>query len=248
MAPILLVALAVIGLVIVFSPVPERKPADVTFKLKFPDKISLAAEQKAYVDVSCSDADAKLVSVLVSSTALEARGDQKDIIRAGTTETMNLVLVAKDVQDDKYPVAVSVQYSDDFGTHKKDPQTVNVIVLPYVEFTDIWWMRTVDQLLGKSTIRQSDWTEMYLRVHSKSLVVYTGLQIKAEISHANVGVSVSPPSRSVAPLGPSGTSESYTFKLQSQNAIVGVYQLKLSLYSKTNELVTQLSRDFTVTA
>ena len=235
------------SLAIYYSPVPERKAAKVSFTLKFPRTISLAAEQKAYVDISCSAADAKLVSVSVSSPALEARGDQKDVIRAGTTETMNLVLAAKDVQDDNYLVSVSVQYSDDFGTHRTDLQTVNVIVLPYVEFTDIWWTRTIDQLLGKSTIHQTDSTELNVRVHSKSLAVYTGLKMTAEISHTNVGVSVGPSSQPVESLGPSGTSRSYAFKLESRNAIVGVYQLKLSLYSRTGELATQLSRDFTVT-
>jgi hypothetical protein len=64
----------------------------------------------------------------------------------------------------------------------------------------------------------------------------------------DVGVSVQPLFQPVDILGPQATSPSYKFRLESKGAIVGTYQLKLSLFSKDDELVSELSRDFVVTA
>jgi len=250
---LLLAAAVVIVLALVFSvPTPERKKAVVSFNVDFPRTISMGVEKKAYVDLTCRDADANLVSVLVSCQALVASSDQKGVIRVGTTERIVVAVNGKDVADAKYPVSIQVQYSDDFGTHRTEAWTGYITLLPSIEFSDVNWMLTIWQPFGKNRISQNDNTELSVKVRSKhrnATVIYTGLEVRVELLAAqNIGVSIDPTTQRIQPLGPLAESQNYKFKLESKNAVVGVYQLKLSLYSKDGELVAELPpKDFTIT-
>jgi len=247
---LVVLVIGVLGFLFSYRP-PERKEAELSFVPAFPRAICAGEERKAYVDVSCSGGDARDISILLSSEVVAASSDRKDVIRSGATERMTLTLFAKDVRDGKYPVSISLQFTDDFKTKKTDPKIEYVFVLPSVEFTDIRWIFDIGQPLGKRRIARNDETEVYLRVVNKSknaTVLYSGMSIKAELSMKEVGVTVTPSSVSVDPLGRGGISPSYTFKLKSKNAIVGIYELRLLLYSKDDELVLQLPLEFTVTA
>jgi len=229
---------------------PERKAAVISFVPDFPPQMVAGTEVMAYLDVSCSEGDAKDISVLFSSDAFASSSDRKDIIRAGATERMSLRLFAKDIEEGNYPVTISLQYSDYSGTFRTEPKTVYMFMLPSVELTDTMWKSEFPQLMGKNRIKQNDETALYLRIQSRSkAVIYRGLSVKAALStKEDIGVSVDPPSRSVEPLGPAGTSPRYTFNLKSKNAIVGSYQLELSLYSKDGKLIQKKYMDFFIEA
>lgn len=245
---LILLAVGAVGFFISYHP-PERKPAELSFKPDFPTKMPGGTETKAYVDVSCSRGDAKDISLVISSEEFSASSDKKDLVRAGSTERITLTLFAKDVIDGNYSISIALQYTDDFGVNRTKPKSVYVFILPSVEFTDIKWKFDLLQPFGKNRISQNDETELYVRVRSRSrsMLKYTGLTIRASLSMVDINVSVRPNSLPVDPLGPSATSPSYTFKLESRKAVLGAYQLRLSLYSRDGVLVAETQVDFAVT-
>jgi len=245
---LVLLVVGIIGFTFAYHPL-ERKLAVLSFNPDFPTRMTAGTEAKAYVDVSSSGGDAKGVSLVILSEGFSVSSDKKDLIRAGSTERISVTIDAKDVIDGSYSISIALQYTDDFGANQTKPKSVSVFILPAVEFTDITWKFDLFQPFGKNRIKQTDDTEFYVGVRSKSrsTLKYTGLTISASPSMRDVGVSVQPNSWPVEPLGPSAISPSYTFKLESRKAVLGTYQVRLSLYSKDGVLVTEIQGNFEVT-
>jgi len=96
---------------------------------------------------------------------------------------------------------------------------------------------------------KKDSTSLLFRVHSKSgAVTYSGIWAKADLTMNVAGISVIPPSIQVKPVGPNGRTGDYSFKIASDNAPPGTYNLTIYLYSKDNRLIVQQTVELIVAA
>ena len=226
-------------------------PADLSFTVDFPSKISLAYEEVAYIYVeNIGGDDAKNVYAVVNSNAIIAYGDPVDVIKKGKSDAIQISVKAKDVQDGLYTAQIQLKYSDKFGTHTTKPKEVYFYLIPYATFTDVkigYYSLFPPLFISKKEIGRNDNTKLYFKILSKSeKVIYRGLRVKANFSIDVPGLSISPPYLEIEDIGPNGKTKEYHFEITSNGAPPGKYTIIISLYSKDNQLIEKRTLELVV--
>jgi hypothetical protein len=80
-----------------------------------------------------------------------------------------------------------------------------------------------------------------------SSVIYTGLTVSAKLNMTVAGLSIVPALQPIESIGPQGTTGEYNFAIVSNGAPVGTYGYVVSLYSKDNQLLSQVALQIVVT-
>lgn len=250
-AILLLIVIIVIGAYLIsIYPRPQPQGSNLEFSMSFPP--SIIAEQTATANVTVTNAGtpAKGVTVVVTSDAVSASSESVDINTGSTT--IPLTLTGKDVQDGTYPVLIYLRYSDQLGSNQTASKGVSIYLLPAAEFTDVKYIQDFWHPFGKSSIgRTSDNTTLLFKIHGKSsLVIYHGLVATATLTTNVPGLSITPQSIQIMSVGPNGMTEDYRFNIRSDvgGAPPGTYTFQIQLFSKDNQMITQLTESITVNA
>lgn len=239
-AVLVLIVLLVIAVYLWSSyPRPQPEPSSLSFSFDFPKAIVAGHSAVMKVKVANNGSDAKGVEVVIVSDAISAASDDADV-RRGTTTEIKVSITGKDVQDGPYAVVVFLQYSDELGVHKTDSKGASVYLLPRIELIDVRFQADLFHPFGKNTIGKKDTTSLLFKISSKSTsVIYNGLSGKAAFSVNVPGISIDPLIVSVEPVGPNGKTADYSFKITSDGAPPGTYNVTIFVYSKDNQLVAQ---------
>lgn len=95
---------------------------------------------------------------------------------------------------------------------------------------------------------KNDNTSLLFKVQSmSSSAIYAGLYASAKLNMTVPGLSIVPSSLTIEAIGPHGTTGDYAFNIVSNSAPPGTYGYVISLYSKDNQLIQQISEQITVT-
>jgi len=227
---------------------PIITPAQLSFSIDLPKAISAGQSVTTDVVVSNDGGDAKEVTVVVASDAIESVSGRENV-KEGSQVKISLVITGEDVQDGPHDVEVYLQYSDGLGSHTTASKHSPIYLIPNAELVDVRFEFDIFQPFGKSNLGKTDSTSLLFKTHSKSSrVVYTGIWSKLSLSIAVPGISVNPSSIQIEPIGPNGMTGDYRFSIITDNAPSGTYSLTIALYSKDNQLIAQQTVQLTVSA
>ncbi|HVB11912.1 MAG TPA: hypothetical protein VNE86_02170 [Nitrososphaerales archaeon] len=118
---------------------------------------------------------------------------------------------------------------------------------PNVKIVNVSWQSAGVFGGQKNSINQNDKTSISFKIESNSQSVYSGLVAEAALSPNVQGIEISPSTQAIETLGPQGTSQSYTYDVQTVNAPPGTYTISI-LVTWNNLTAASTSQDLTVTA
>jgi hypothetical protein len=212
-------------------------PASLTFSATLPNQIIVGQTLSGSVAVTSNGADAHGVAAVAQSDGISGISDQYEI-KTGSSVTISMPIVAKDVADGKYSVSLFIQYSDNMGSHQTSSQEYTILLLPNVDFNNVRFMFDILQPFGKSKIGKTDSTAVLFKVQSHSnKVIYEGITARVSMSISVPGLAISPPTLSIDAIGPTGTSGDYSFTIKSNSSPPGSYDISIGLYSKSDVLI-----------
>jgi hypothetical protein len=251
---VFIIILLVIGGAYYYYSTPQKpqQGTNLAFTLNFPKAIAAEHTATANVSVMNQGADANGVMPIVQCDAISTSSSPVDL-RQGFSTLIPITISGKDVTDGSYALVVYLQYSNGLGSNKTASQGTSIYLLPNVQLTSVRYRSEFPfQLLPpyKNTIGRYDNTTLLFRVQSmSSSVIYSGISVSAKLLRPlNVpGLSISPTSLAIEPIGPKGTTSEYGFIVISNGAPAGLYDWQILLYSKDNQLIMQQPLQITVT-
>ncbi len=252
---VIIILLVVIGGIAYYyysTPPKPQQPTSLTFTPNFPKTIAAGYTGTANVSVMNQGADASGVTPIVQCDAISTSSSPVDL-RHGSSAIIPITISGKDVPDGSYALVVYLQYSSVLGSNRTASQGTSIYLLPNVQLTSVRYRSEFPYHLlppYKDTIGKYDNTTLLFKVQSmSSSVIYSGMSVSAKLqTPPNVqGLSISPTSLAIEPIGPKGTTSEYGFVVISNGAPPGVYIWQILLYSKDNQLIMQQPLQITVT-
>jgi hypothetical protein len=234
------------------TPPKLQPPTNLTFALNFPKIIVAGYTGTANVSVVNQGADASGVMPIIQCDAISTSSSPVDL-KHGSSVMIPITISGKDVADGSYALVVYLQYSSGLGSNRTASQGTSIYLLPNVQLTSVRYRSEFPYHLlppYKDTIGKYDNTTLLFKVQSmSSSVIYSGMTVSAKLqTPPNVqGLSISPTSLAIEPIGPKGTTSEYGFVVISNGAPPGVYVWQILLYSKDNQLIMPQSLQITVT-
>jgi hypothetical protein len=247
---IILVFALFVGGIVYFSSYNSRTiaPAVLTFTPILPQQVNAGQVSSGAVDVTNNGADASGLTAVIQSDGMTGISDQHDI-KSGTSLHIPIQIVAKDVPDGPYDVNVFLQYNDNQGSHRTNPQKLSVEVLPNLNFNEVKFPFDIFQPLGKNKIGATDSTSLIFTVQShSSSQIYRGTYVRLNMSISVPGLAVSPATINIDLIGPNGVSREYNFTISSNHSPPGTYTISIGLYSKDGFLVATSTVTLVITA
>jgi hypothetical protein len=224
---ILIVAALAVGFYLSQRPTPQS-PAKVSVSIQ---SFGLISGQSAEfpVQINNKGGDARQVTISLSSPLGSISIAPTDVPSGKTITTYGSISLP-DVPDGNYLVGVSYTYSDVNGSHTQSGSSFNVFAMPNLKLTGFSWQGASILSAGKDNIGPNDRTTCSIQVQSLSVnSIYTGLSLSASFSTQTEGLTITPSSQQINDIGPQGTSQSYTFTIQSSNAPPGTYSVAISV-------------------
>lgn len=246
-AVIILIVLVIGGAYFLLPYQQPQQPTNLTFSIGLPKSIVAGQSSTGTVIVENKGADASGVTAVVVSDAISASSSPVDV-RHGSSSSIPITITAKDVPDGAYAVVVYLQYSNGTSTSKTDSKGTSIYLLPKLTLTTPRFEADLFHPFGKNSIGTNDSTTVLFQVQSaSSSVIYSGMYASATLDLNVPGLSIVPASSAIGPIGPNGRTGDHRFKIISNGAPPGTYNLRISLYSKDNQLVMQETLQVTVT-
>jgi len=212
-------------------------PASLVFSPTLPKQIMVGQTLTGAVMITNNGADAHGVVAVAQSDGISGISDQYDV-KSGSSVSVPMPIVAKDVTDGKYAVGVFIQYSDNLGSHQTSSQDFTILLLPNADFSNVRFIFDIFQPLGKSKIGKTDSTALLFKVQSHSnKVIYEGMSARINMSISPPGFTISPQTLPIDAIGPRGVSGDYNFTIKSSNSPPGSYDISIGLYSKSGVLI-----------
>jgi hypothetical protein len=228
---------------------PENHPASISFTVNFPQSLVPGVLSPGSISVANRGGDAWGIRAIVDLPVVAVSSNSINVT-SKSSGVLNTSIVANDTQDGIYNANLLLTYSDDSGSHKTTSTTVSFHIIPLATLDHVTtWGDIWHQPTGKDTISGTDSANLFFDVVSRSHhVVYSDMTVKASWSVAGPGLTVTPQTQTLAPLGPQGKSTRYNVTINSSRAPPGTYVIMLSLYSASNDLMMQTPYTFTVKA
>ncbi|RLI35800.1 hypothetical protein DRO53_00260 [Candidatus Bathyarchaeota archaeon] len=236
---IIVVVLAVLGLGYMlfpgffFSLFAPAAPPQLSFTVKVPSQMVAMETVEVKVSVShVGGGPAENVKLLMESEAFTLENGAFTL-PPGETRDFTVKLKAKDVPEGVYRATFRLKYSGGGKTLYSVGVEREIKVLPAVKLANVGWKVDLFNPFGKSSISRGDSTVLRFQVKSLSQnVIYEGLRAEVKFRIAPEGLTLSPSTIEVEPLGPKGVSKTYSVTVAaSSQTPPGEYPVQIQVYA-----------------
>lgn len=210
--------------------------------------LSGRARESSTLNVSISNVggEAKGVSVTLSSNAFSQVSSNAVDVPANQTRFAQCNAQIKDVANGEYGVTISCNYNG--AGQVSTNNNSKFYVLPSIGFNTVHFVVVGFIITSeKSTIGQNDNTTLIFKIKSDSVnSTYTSLSATATMPQGTQGLTITPYSLALDNIGPQGTSNEYSFAVNTHNTPLGQYTITIHVFSAQYEIISDSSRTLTV--
>lgn len=226
---LLIVAIAAFAYVSFSNQQKKQAPAQLTLAIPI---VQAAGGRETTFSFGITNAggDAHQVTLKIQSSSFGEVDLPAADVAAGSQVVDPATIQLRDLVNGQYPVSTVLAYSDVNGTHQMTG-SFSFYLLPNVQVTSFSWQPGgILNLQQKDIIGPNDNTKFSMKVESGSgSATYVHLSVSASFAEVAEGLTITPSTQTVSDVGPSGTTQAYSFTVTSNNTPSGKYNIIISV-------------------